>query len=50
MVDADGGKFQWSQDSDTVTVEVPVPAGTLGKEVKCMIGVDYVLVQVRANP
>lgn len=46
MAEADGGKYQWNQDSDTVTVEVPVPEGTQGKDVTVAIEAASLRVEV----
>lgn len=49
MADAASGKYQWNQDSDTVTLEVPIPAGTQGKDVTCAFDAATLRVEVRGS-
>lgn len=45
-----GERYAWRQDDDEVTVEVDVPAGTRGKDVRCKIGAQSLLLEVATLP
>jgi hypothetical protein len=50
LVRPPGASYAWGQDADSVTVELPVPAGTRAADVKCVIAAARVDCAVGSLP